>query len=589
MRAFLLGSTSLALALAAAHAQSISPPGVLTSWAGVPITPIDFSSATTVDYASYVPVAAGSEPDIDPADTTAWTLAFADNFSSLSVYDPATGAGTWLVGSPNNINSETEFYPTAAEIAAVGSSPFAVRDGVLNINLTTLDPGYAGLVQNGAQLWQSGRLDTSMLPGLYSEGGKLYIEVTAQVPASASAWPAFWALAKDSIWPLEYDAVEVFGQPQTSYDSTIHYLSANSTGNNSMATRVYTNGANLSASYHVYGFLADRNTRTLSAYFDHHFVGSMPVATDAQGFDKDVYLVLNEATGGQVPSPPAGTQFPLTFRVKQVAAYYNVDTTLPAPVSYYQAQPETVAYAERLPTLPSWNWLVALNTMIVTAKNLGFFTAPYRPAHWWVFATEHEEDGLLDIMNPSAPPIRLRGAPLSWTPDQGFTGNGGAGWLDTGVQLAAADKTNYGMGAWITQAASGAYNGGLIETAASGNDLRLETTNANGVVYDLGTQYGARGETAPDTDLGWFGVSTFADPGSTYADVVTLMAGNGNSAGNEQVSAATPLPASDVLLFTGTDGAASVVLGNQWHQPRQVEFRDQVLKPFLQSVGAIPN
>ncbi len=582
MRAFLLGSTSLVLALSTAHAQS-----ALTSWAGVPITPIDFSSATTVDYATYTAVAAGSQPDINPLDTTAWTLAFEDNFAGLSVWDPGTGAGTWLVGSPNRINSETEFYPTAAQIAAVGSSPFAVSNGVLSINLATLNPGYAGDVQSGAQLWQSGRLDTSMLPGLYSEGGKLYIEVTAQVPSSASAWPAFWALAKDAIWPLEYDAVEVFGQPQTSYDSTIHYLSANATGNNSMATRVYTNGADLAASYHVYGFLADRKTRTLSAYFDHHFVGTMPVATDAQGFDKDVYLVLNEATGGQVPSPTAATPLPLTFKVKQAAAYYNVDTTLPAPVSYDVAQPETVAYAQQLPVQPSRNWLVALNTMIVTAKDLGFFTAPYRPAHWWVFATEHQGDALIDIMNPTAPPLVMHGIPIGWTADRGFVGNGGAGWLDTGVQLAATDETNTGMGAWITQAASGAFDGGLIETAAASNDLRLETTNANGVVYDLGTQYGAKGETPPDALPGWFGVSTFANTGSTYADIVTMMAGAGNSVGNEPVAGATPLPASDVLLFTGTDGAASIVLGNQWHQPRQIEFRDQVLKPFLQTVGAV--
>ena len=586
MRAFLLGSTSLALALSAAHAQSAAS---LTDWAGVSITPIDFSSATTVDYATYTAVAAGSQPDINPLDTTAWTLAFADNFSSLSAYDPATGAGTWLLGSTYRINDETEFYPTAAQIAAVGSSPLAVQNGVLDINLTQLNPGYAPLVQSSAQLWQSGRLDTSMLPGLYSEGGKLYIEVTAQVPSSPYAWPAFWALAKDAIWPFEYDAVEVFGQPQTSYDATIHYLSTNSTGNNSIATRVYTNGADLAASYHVYGFLADRNARTLSAYFDHHFVGSMPVTTDAQGFDKEVYLILNEATGGQVPSPPAGTALPLTFKVKQVAAYYNVDTTLPAPVSYYVAQPETVAYARQLPTLPSWNWLVAFNNMIVAAKNLGFFTAPYRPAHWWVFATEHQADGLVDIMNPAAPPITMQGVPLGWTADRGFVGNGGLGWIDTGLQLAATDETNTGMGAWITQAAFLPATGGLIETRAPGNDLRLETAPGNAVVYDLGLQYGAQSETAPDTSLGWFGLSTFANAGSTYADKVTLMAGAGNGVGNEPVASATRLPASDVLLLAGTDGAAAIVLGNQWHQPRQVEFRDQVLKPFLQAVGAIPD
>ena len=590
MRKLLVGSAALTLSCsAAAHAQAgPGDPQPLTSWAGVSISPIPYSSALTQDYVIYIPQPPVLGPDINPADPTAWTLAFSDNFTNPSVYDPRTGAGTWLIGSTTNINNETEFYPTVPQIESVGSDPFSVAGGVLGINLSPLAPGYAGFRQNGAQRWQSGRGDTSKLPGLYAEGGELYIETTAQVPSSPYAWPAFWALAKDSVYPLEYDAMEVFGAPHTSYDATIHYLSPNVTGNNSWATRVYTlGGADLSASYHVYGFLADRRTRRLSTYFDHHLVGSITVDTDAQGFDKEVYLILDEATGGLVPSPPPGTAFPITFKVKQVAAYYNVDHALPAPVSGMQG--ETTAYLAQLATQPSAAWIAAFNDMIVRAKNLGFFTPPYRPAHWWMFATDHQQDATIDIMNPGAAPLAMQGNPLAWTADGGFVGNGGAGWLDTGVQLAGDDETNDGMGAWITQAASSPYSGGLIETAAPGNDVRLESTNANGVVYDLGTQYGAQGETAPDTNIGWFGVSTFADPGSTYADDVTLMAGAGNEVQSEQVANMTPLPASDVLLLHGTDGAATIVLGNRWHQPRQVEFRDAVLAPFLRAVGAAPN
>ena len=590
MRMFPFGSTSLFLAMSAvAHAQAGGVyPNELTSWAGVSITPIPFTSGLTQDYVSYIDVPPGLGPDINPADPAAWVPAFTDNFATLSVWNPQTGAGTWLLGSPNDINNETEFYPNAAQIAAVGSSPFSVADGVLDINLSPLARGYAALTQNGGQMWQSGRLDTSELPGLYSEGGQLYIEVTAQVPSSPFSWPAFWGLAKDAVYPLEYDAVEVFGEPQTSYDATVHTLSPDVTGNNSRAVRVFTaDGADLSASPHVYGFLADRRTRRLSAYFDHHLVGTMAVNTDPQGFDKEVYLILDQATGGLVPSPVAGTAFPLTFRVKQVAAYYNVNHALPAPVS--GPQPETSAYLAQLAQAPSASWVAAFNTMIVDAKNLGFFTAPYRPAHWWMFATDHQGDAAVDIMNPGGPKLSAQGSAIAWTADRGFVGNGGAGWLDTGLQVAGVDETNTGMGAWITQAATGAYGGGLIETHAPGNDLRLETSGANGVVYDLGTQYGAQGETAPDTALGWFGLSTFADAGSTYADNVTVMAGAGNSVRSEQVASMTKLPSSDVLLLDGTDGAATIVLGEQWHQPRQVQFRDTVLAPFLRAIGATAN
>ena len=581
MRLLWAGSTLLVVAASAASAQTSE----LTSWAGVPIAPIPYTSATTTDYASFIPVAVGSVPDIDPADPTAWTLAFVDNFTDLSVYDPSTGSGTWLVGSTYDINDETEFYPTQAEIAAVGSSPFVVSNAILSINLATLNNGYATDVQNNRQLWQSGRLDTSMLPGLYSEGGQLYIEATAKVASSPYAWPAFWALAKDAVYPLEYDAMEVFGAPGTSYDATIHYLSPNVTGNNTKATRIFTNGASLADSFHVYGVLADRNTRTLSAYFDHHFVGAMPVSTDAQGFDKEVYLILDQATGGSVPSPPAGTKLPLTLEIKQVAAYYNIDPNLPAPVR--GGQNETLAYLQRLPEHPSTAWMAAFNRMIVTAKNLGFFTAPYRPDHWWIFATDHQQDALVDIMHPSAQPLVMAGTAIGWTADQGFVGNGGKGWLDTGLNLSAVDDTNYGLGAWITQTSTTPYGGGLIETTAANNDLRLETTDTGAVVYDMGTQYGAHSETAPDTSIGWFGLSSFADPGSSYADDVTLMAGAGNSVTSEAVTGATRLPANDVLLLKGTDGAASIVLGEQWHQPRQIEFRDQVLAPFLRAVGSI--
>ena len=559
--------------------------GDLTSYAGETITPISYTSATTADYNTFTSVTAGSQPDINPADTTTWTQAFVDNFSTLSVWSSTNGSGTWLEGSPNNINGETEFYPTAAQIATVGSNPFSVSNGVLSINLTPLNSGYANDVQNSSQQWQSGRLDTSNLPGLYAEGGELYMEVTAQVSASPYAWPAFWALARDAVYPLEYDTMEVFGNPQTSYDATIHYTSPNVSGNNTMATRVTTSGANLSASYHVYGYLANWKTKTLSAYFDHHFVGSMTVNTDPQGFDKEVYLILDQATGGEVSSPAAGTTFPITYNVKQVAAYYNINPLIPAPVS--GTQPETTAYLAALATQPSSTWVTAFNNMIVAAKNLGFFTSPYKPAHWYVFATDHQQDALVDIMNPKATAATIQGSGLGWTADKGFKGNGGGGWIDTGYTLSGVDETNYGMGAWITSLSATSYGGGLIETAANGNDLRLESTNAGAVVFDLGTQYGAQSETALDTAVGWFGLSTFADSGSTYADTVTMMAGLTSQVEGEQVSNATALPSSDVLFLKGDDGAASIELGGQWHQPRQKMFRDQVLHPFLLAIGAV--
>ena len=82
---------------------------------------------------------------------------------------------------------------------------------------------------------------------------------------------------------------------------------------------------------------------------------------------------------------------------------------------------------------------------------------------------------------------------------------------------------------------------------------------------------------------GGFGISTFRDAGSAYADKVTVMAGSGgNAVGTEQASGVVALPASNVLLLAGTDGGR---VNRPW-RPVAPAAPDRVSRPGAEAVPA---
>ncbi len=577
---------------------------------GVTYTPTVMASATTADYSNFTYVTPTPSTDI-----TAWKaaafVAFDEGFASFSRFDPSTGSGYWRIGSTQQINNETEFYPTQAEITAVGDDPFALAGNVLTFNLRALNPGYSGSVQAANQQWQSGRIDSSMQPGFYAESGQLYLEVTAKLPNDPAAWPApLWAIASDGDYPIEVDVAEVFGDAGY-YDATTHYQDATGSGNHSKVTRTFfAKGTTVDQSFHKFGSLIDYNAQTISSYFDDHLVGTVSVATGtdtiAPGFAKEIFLIADLATGGLVASPTSTTTLPLQMQLAQVRVYYGQPSTgsmsqglVTQSATYSGTQPETTAYVAACTTPPSATYVAALNTMITTAKTLGFFDAAYRPDHLWLLAAETEQAALIDLMNPTAAPATVSGT-LTFTANRGFVGatpGGSSGYIDTGISLAAVDPSNVMLQAFITDISTTFYSGALLTTSDAGNSTvrMVSRSDGNEITLNVGYTYGADDFPSsgnnpnlpvnPQSSKGFFGVSKIK---ATGANVVSnyIIGASDFCMANNYSGTQNALPTANLRLIGGDDGAAMVLASSKpWHMPRMQVWRDQVIKPFLAAIG----
>ncbi|MGI4940632.1 MAG: glycoside hydrolase family 16 protein, partial [Janthinobacterium lividum] len=445
---------------------------------GETIPAVAYAAGTSPDYGTWTYVAASSANDITTWKSAAY-LAFDEQFATFSRFSRTTGAGFWDIGSTTRINNETEVYPLQALITSVGDDPFSVSNNVLTISCKALNSGYSGSVittsGEPAQAWQSGRADSSLAPGgqFYAESGTIYLECVMQVPDDPAGWPAFWAIAADGVYPIEHDVIEVFGDANV-YDATTHFQDAagDSGSNNSMLSRIFmANGYKLSAGFHKFGALINYAAGTISNYFDDHLVGTLTPTTCGPGFQKDIFLILNLATGGFVASPTATTVLPIQVAIRQVRVYYGAATggygLVSASTSYSGTQAETTAYLAACTTAPTAAWTAAFNTMILAAKNLGFFDTAHKPLHWWIFATGTQQAALIDVMNPTATALVMNGT-LTWTANRGFKGpvtGSATAYLETGVSFSGQDVNNFQMQAYITDLATTSYSGGIVGTS----------------------------------------------------------------------------------------------------------------------------
>lgn len=155
------------------------------------------------------------------------------------------------------------------------------------------------------------------------------VEARIKVPFGQGIWPAFWMLGADFErvrWPAsgEIDIMEVVGMEPSTVHGTIH-------GPN------YSGGSGLSGSkmmsepladdYHI--FAIDWDVDAIRWYIDgelYHSVTPADLGNRTWVFDKDFFLLLNVAVGGNWPGyPDETTTFPQTMLVDYVRIYQLVE------------------------------------------------------------------------------------------------------------------------------------------------------------------------------------------------------------------------------------------------------------------------
>tara|TARA_S200000501_G_C20849498_1_gene755100 strand:+ start:622 stop:1359 length:738 start_codon:yes stop_codon:yes gene_type:complete len=168
--------------------------------------------------------------------------------------------------------------------------------------------------------YTSGRLNTSNKFNF--KYGR--IEVKAKVPKVKGAWPAIWLLSEtisEEGWPHcgEIDIMEHINTDDIIY-GTIHTKEYNHMNNNQIGGS--TTLKYLDSEFNVFGLEWDRNTLVWfinnKEYFrinkNEYFENSWP-------FDKNYFLIINQAIGGFWPGEPDSTFTKSKFIIDWIKVY----------------------------------------------------------------------------------------------------------------------------------------------------------------------------------------------------------------------------------------------------------------------------
>lgn len=247
-------------------------------------------------------------------DTSAYRLAFSDEFNSVSLRLPNTSTGTWDTTLPWGDrmipdNGEEQFYIDPG-YKNLGINPFSAENGILTISAEPASASLKPQIDN--QNYTSGMLTSAHT---FSETYG-YFEMRAQLPAGKGLWPAFWLLPTDQSWPPEIDVVEMLGDQPTNLNVNVHTTAVGTSHGQEVTV------PNMTTGFHSYGVLW--GPQTLTFYFDGQEVHRTNTPSDMH---KPMYMLANLAVGGDWPgSPDASTQFPAEMKIDYIRAYATKDS-----------------------------------------------------------------------------------------------------------------------------------------------------------------------------------------------------------------------------------------------------------------------
>jgi beta-glucanase (GH16 family) len=267
-------------------------------------------------------------------ESTAWKLAWSDDFSGAAGTAPNPASWGYETGGSGWGNDEQEYYTDSTQNAALdgnGDLAITVQQNTDSSLLCSYNSAGTYFPSGTTCGYTSARLVTANT--FSQQYGR--IEARIKIPAGDGVWPAFWALgANESTvgWPTsgEIDTMENVGdEPGTVY-GTLHGPVAGS------GTTVepwgiggsYTlpGGAALSAGFHV--FAADWYPDHVSFSVDGHIYETVYAADLPSGdtwvFGHPFYLLLNVAVGSANSwggAPTSATVFPQTMLVNYVRVY----------------------------------------------------------------------------------------------------------------------------------------------------------------------------------------------------------------------------------------------------------------------------
>jgi beta-glucanase (GH16 family) len=212
-------------------------------------------------------------------------------------YNIGTGIGGWG-------NNELQYY---------SNSPNNIEVSNGSLKITARQENF-----NGSNYTSSRIITNNLMEFKYGK-----IESRIKVPIGQGLWPAFWMLGANfetASWPQcgEIDIMEHINNESVT-NGTVHWN--NNTGHAYKGSAVPFDENN----FHVYAAIWDSTSVTFEldghSYFRFPFIESNNTAAI---FQKEFFLLLNVAVGGNWPGNPDGSAtFPASMEVDYIRIYNN--------------------------------------------------------------------------------------------------------------------------------------------------------------------------------------------------------------------------------------------------------------------------
>ncbi|WPX08917.1 carbohydrate binding domain-containing protein [Anaerocellum danielii] len=320
-----------------------------------------------------------------------WQLVWEDDFNGSSI---DTTKWNFTIGAGGYGNNELQYYSDRPENARV-------ENGKLIIEARKED--YQGSPYTSAKLTTQGKF-------AFTYGR---VEVKAKLPEGQGVWPAIWMMPEDlniyGGWPAcgEIDIMELLGQEPNKVYGTIHYGNPHTYhgGNYTLP-----DGKKFSDDFHIFALewepgeirwyvddvlyykTSDWFSRSSNEAFDYTYPAP---------FDREFYLILNVAVGGNWPGyPPENADyFPQRMEVDYVKVYKRVGVTYSERVS---KPPVDTSYpADARPPLSDGN-LVYNGSFDVDSPNVeGIEGVPYTDYWQFLHLDQFGGNGTVENINNS--------------------------------------------------------------------------------------------------------------------------------------------------------------------------------------------
>lgn len=287
------------------------------------------------------PASESASSNAPPAETTAdgYKLVWHDEFNKDGPLNPAD----WAFEQGFMRNQELQWYQPENAVCKDGCLLIEARKES-KPNPRYVPPGSSGGDSRAARAWQN-RPTIEVTSASVTTRGKhswLYgrFEIRAKIDTRAGSWPAFWMMGTQGRWPAcgEVDIMEYFGNAvlaNVAWGGKPGGAPApNGATWNTARMPLKTLPANWADRFHIWRM--DWDSKSIKLFLDDKQVNEQDLSKtintsrgrgvrDNPFVGGEMYLILNQAIGGQAGGDPSHTEFPVRFLVDYVRVWQKPD------------------------------------------------------------------------------------------------------------------------------------------------------------------------------------------------------------------------------------------------------------------------